>query len=57
MTLKKLINIVTNKEEFKSISDYTDFCLMYLEFITTKLQAVIVSRNEHNYQFFQYKKD
>lgn len=57
MTLKKLVNIATNKEKFQSISDYTDFCLMYLEFVKTKLQAVIVSRNENHYRFFQYKKD
>lgn len=57
MTLNKLINTATNKEKFQSISDYTDFCLMYLEFIKTKLQAVIVSRNENNYRFFQYKQN
>lgn len=29
----------------------------YLDFIRTKLQAVIVSRNENHYQFFQYPKE
>jgi len=57
MTLKKIINTATNKDKFQSISDYTDFCLEYLEFIKTNLQAVIVSRNENHYRFFQYKKD
>jgi hypothetical protein len=57
MTLKKLVNTATNKDKFQSISDYMDFCLMYLEFIKTKLQAVIVSRNENHYRFFQYKED
>lgn len=57
MTLNKLVNTVTNKDKFQSISDYTDFCLTYLEFIKTKLQAVIVSRNENHYRFFQYKQD
>ncbi|MBL4774526.1 MAG: hypothetical protein JKY87_00500 [Mariprofundus sp.] len=57
MNLKKLVNIASNKDKFQSISDYTDFCLMYLEFIKTNLQAVIVSRNENHYRFFQYKKD
>ncbi len=30
---------------------------MYLEFIKTELQTVIVSRNETHYRFFQYKQD
>lgn len=57
MTLKKIVTTATDKDNFLSLADYTDFCLTYLEFIKTKLQAVIVSRNENNYQFFQYKKD
>ena len=57
MNLKTIVSIASNKENFQSISNYTDFCLAYLEFIKTKLQAVIVSRNENNYRFFQYKKD
>jgi len=57
MTLKRLISRATNKNKFQSISDYADFCLLYLEFIKTQLQAVIVSRNENHYRFFQYKKD
>ncbi len=57
MTLKRLISRATNKNKFQSISDYADFCFLYLEFIKTQLQAVIVSRNENHYRFFQYKKD
>jgi hypothetical protein len=57
MTLKRLISRATNKNKFQSISDYVDYCLLYLEFIKTQLQAVIVSRNENHYRFFQYKKD
>ena len=57
MNLKEIVGTATNKGNFQSIDDYTDFCLNYLEFIKTKLQAVIVSQNENNYQFFQYKKD
>lgn len=57
MTLKKLVTTATNKDSFLSLSDYTDFCLRYLEFIKTNLQAVIVSRNENHYRFFQYKND
>ena len=42
---------------FTQPSDYIDFALRYLEFIKTNLQAVIVSKNENHYQFFQYKQD
>lgn len=57
MKLKDIVKRATDKEKFLTISDYTDFCLMYLEFIKTELQAVIVSRNETYYRFFQYKQD
>ncbi len=57
MTLKELVTAATNKDRFLSLSDYTDFCLRYLDFVKTNLQAVIVSRNENHYRFFQYKDD
>lgn len=57
MTLDYLLDIVTDKSNFKTIGDYTIFCLRYLEFVKTGLQAVIVSRNENHYRFFQYKDD
>ena len=57
MNLKALVEIARDKTRFPTISDYADFCLAYLEFIKTSLQAVIVSRNETNYRFFQYKED
>ena len=57
MKLKALVGIATNKDRFLSIANYSDFCSKYLEFIQSNLQAVIVSRNENNYRFFQYKKD
>ena len=56
MNLKTILRIATNKDKFKAIENYSDFCLTYLEFIKTNLQAVIVSKNEQNYRFFQYKK-
>jgi hypothetical protein len=31
MTLKRLISRATNKNKFQSISDYADYCLLYLE--------------------------
>ncbi len=57
MTLEELVTTASNKDRFLSLSDYTDFCLSYLEFIKTNLQAVIVSRNENHYRFFQYKEE
>lgn len=57
MNLRNMLETVTNKDNFQSISSYSDFCLNYLEFIKTNLQAVIVSRNENHYRFFQYQKD
>ncbi|MBN1805226.1 MAG: hypothetical protein JW837_08255 [Sedimentisphaerales bacterium] len=57
MRLKQIIAKAANKTNFMSIKNYADFCMVYLEFIKNNLQAVIVSRNENNYCFFQYKKD
>lgn len=57
MRLEKLVEHVLNKENFLSIEDYLEFPKLYLEFIKNNLQAVIVSKNENHYQFFQYKKD
>lgn len=57
MKLSELVEIVSDKERFLNIPDYADFASRYLEFIKTNLQAVIVSRNEHHYRFFQYKED
>ena len=57
MNLKNILNIATNKDKFLAIENYSDFCLTYMEFIKSNLQAVIVSRNENNYRFFQYRKD
>jgi hypothetical protein len=54
MNLSELVETASDKKRFLKISDYADFGLRYLEFITTNLQAVIVSRNEHHYRFFQY---
>ena len=57
MKLKKLVEFASNKGNFLTIADYINFTLYYLEFIKTNLQAVIVSRNENHYRFFQYKEE
>ncbi|MDR2408155.1 MAG: hypothetical protein LBE13_08595 [Bacteroidales bacterium] len=56
MNLKQLVNHSTDKEHFKSIQDYIDFCLRYLEYIEDNLQVVIISQNENHYNFYQYTK-
>lgn len=57
MNLGELLAIATDKNNFLSVDDYARFCGSYLEFIFDGLQAVIVSRNENNYRFFQYGED
>lgn len=57
MTLQQLIQLALNKQHFTTTDDYAIFCRHYLEFIYDGLQAVIISQNEHQYQFFQYKQD
>lgn len=57
MNLSELIQKAKNKESFRSVNDFSDYCGAYLEFIQDGLQAVIVSQNENHYRFFQYKED
>lgn len=57
MSLTDLVNHATDKERFHSVEHYIDFCVRYLEYVDTGLQARIVSQNESHYQFFQYKKE
>jgi hypothetical protein len=57
VTLNQLLDHALNKKNFLTVEDYLEFPKHYLEFIKTNLQAVIVSRNENHYQFFQYKGD
>lgn len=57
MKLVDLIIWACNKSLFNRIGDYADFCEEYLAFASSGLQAVIVSQNEQQYQFYQYKED
>lgn len=57
MKLKNLIEFALDKNNFNGVNDYLDFCEKYLEFIKDNLQAVIVSKTENNYCFFQYRKE
>ncbi|MFH0791230.1 MAG: hypothetical protein V2A64_06315 [Candidatus Omnitrophota bacterium] len=57
MKLKQLTAIATDKSKFKNLNNYCEFAEKYLEYVSEKLQAVIVSQNENHYRFFQYGKD
>jgi hypothetical protein len=57
MTLKKLIQIASDKEKFKNLETYISFCRSYLDYAEKNLQAKIVAQREPQYQFFQYKKE
>jgi hypothetical protein len=57
MNLYDLVNRATDKERFQTVDHYVDFCIRYLEFVDSGLQARIVSQNESHYQFFQYRKE
>jgi hypothetical protein len=59
MTLRELVGIASNKGNFTELKHYVEFCRAWLDFIGTRgnLQAEIVSRNETQYRFLQFKKD
>ena len=57
MTLKKLVQRATDKQRFTKLEDFVDFALAVLDFASKNLQAVIVSRNEPHYNFWQFKSD
>lgn len=55
MNLLQIVEWAKDKSRFQTIEDYSAFCEEYLTFIFDGLQAVIVSQNENNYRFFQYR--
>lgn len=57
MNFITLIEKVSNKKNFTSLSDYIDFACLYLEQAASSFQAVIICQNERKYQFWQYKED
>ena len=57
MKLAELVTHVTDKGRFSAVANYIEFCAKYLEYIETGLQARIVSQNESQYQFFQYRQE
>lgn len=57
MSITNLLRHATNKNNFNDLESYIEFTQRYLEFVENGLQAVIISQNEQNYRFFQYRQD
>lgn len=57
MNVTQLVETVSTKTNFLALTDYITFCERYLDFTSSGLQAVIVSQNENQYQFYQYRED
>jgi hypothetical protein len=57
MSLRKIVNRAADKERFTKLENFVDFALSVLDFAASGLQAVIVSRNEPQYHFWQFKSD
>jgi hypothetical protein len=57
MKLQNIVEMATDKDNFSDLAGYVDFCGIYLDYISTNLQATIVSQNENYYKFYQYNKD
>ncbi len=57
MKLKPLLLRASDKSAFSTVADYIDFCMRFLDFAQSGLQARIVSLNENHYCFFQFKED
>ena len=59
MILTELVTIASNKTNFTELSDYIEFAKAFWDFTATPgaIQAEIVSRNETQYRFLQFKED
>ena len=57
MTARELMEYAAAREHFKTLRNYADFALAYLDFARQGLQARIVCQNETDYRFFQYRED
>lgn len=57
-TVKKLLEIAINKDNFSNIECYVNFLRKFIEFIDNDgMQATIISQKTPKYQFFQYKSE
>lgn len=54
MKLKDIVAHAIDKKKFSDLKAYIEFCKIYLDYVSEHLQAVIVSKNENHYHFYQY---
>lgn len=55
MSIQHLTTYARDKTNFLTLQQYIDFCQRFLDFVASgELQAVIVSKNENHYRFWQY---
>jgi len=57
MNLENIVGTAVNKQNFLSVADYLKFSRLFLDFISSGLQATIISQNENHYRFYQYRED
>lgn len=57
MKLPALIAHAKDKTRFTTLEAYIEFASRFLDFIPGKLQADIISKNEPDYHFWQFKED
>jgi hypothetical protein len=57
MNLENLVEWSCHKDKFTSLEEYIAFCRDFLEYVSSDIQADIVSRNEPHYHFLQFKEE
>ena len=58
MNLYQLLGTIEDMSQFRTIYDFSNFTKNFLEFIHNNgMQAEIISRNEPNYHFYQYRQE
>lgn len=59
MSIARLLEIALNKSNFHAVRGFLEFCARYLELMgdDRNYQAEIISQNERNYRFYQYRED
>lgn len=59
MTLTELVRLASDKTNFTELDHYVEFCNAFWDFAARRggIQAEIVSRNETQYRFLQFKED
>lgn len=57
MNITALLAIARDKSNFRSVSNYIDFCDRFVSNIDKSIHCKIVSQNENNYRFIQFSAD